>query len=269
MKRTAQTPAPPPVVTIATVTYNAEKTLARTLKSVAGQFYPHIELLIIDGCSTDRTMELIHQYVDDNANREYPHDIRVIREPDKGLYDAMNKALNHAHGDYIVFLNAGDELHAPDTLKQTFGLMKATPGHMPGVVYGNTDIVDCNRNFICHRRLRPPKHLNWRSFCWGMLVCHQSFYVRTSLARQVPYNLNYRFSADYDWCVRVLKQAQAQNWPVLNSGCIMTDYLNEGLTTKNHKESLKERFRIMTTYYGWLPTLLLHGWFVLRAILKP
>ena len=128
---------PFPTVTIATVTYNAEKTLPCTLESVASQTFPHIEHLIIDGCSKDQTMELIHRYVDANTGKTCPHDIRVVREPDKGLYDAMNKALEHATGDYIVFLNAGDRLHSPDTLQQVFGHIDMNAS-LPAILYGET-----------------------------------------------------------------------------------------------------------------------------------
>ena len=109
---------PFPTVTIATVTYNAEKTLPCTLESVASQTFPHIEHLIIDGCSKDQTMELIHRYVDANTGKTCPHDIRVVREPDKGLYDAMNKGIALATGDYLCFLNAGDSFHEDDTLQK-------------------------------------------------------------------------------------------------------------------------------------------------------
>ena len=225
---------PFPTVTIATVTYNAEKTLPCTLESVAAQTYPHIEHLIIDGCSKDQTMALIHRYVDANTGKTCPHDIRVIREPDKGLYDAMNKALEHATGDYIVFLNA----------------------------------VDGQGRFIRHRRLQAPKQLTWKKFRHGMLVCHQSFYVRTDLARQELYDLSFRFSADYDWCIRLLKRAERLKQPIYNTRLILTDYLSEGLTTQHHQESLRERFRIMASHFGWTTTLIQHGWFVIRAALK-
>lgn len=152
---------PFPTVTIATVTYNAEKTLPCTLESVAAQTYPHIEHLIVDGCSKDQTMALIHRYVDANTGKTCPHDIRVIREPDKGLYDAMNKALEHATGDYIVFLNAGDRLHAPDTLQQVFGHIDMNASR-PAILYGETDWVDGQGRFIRHRRLQAPKQLTWK-----------------------------------------------------------------------------------------------------------
>lgn len=255
-------------ITIATVTYNAEETLQRTLDSVAEQTYAGIEHLIIDGCSKDRTMELIHRYVDDNTGREVTHDIVVVREPDKGLYDAMNKALENATGDYIVFLNAGDRLHSPDTLSQAFGNMEATAGHRPAIVYGETDLVDGEGRFIRHRRLQAPARLNWKSFRWGMLVCHQSFYVRTDLARQTPYNLDYRFSADYDWCIRLMKLAERLRLPIVNSKAILTDYLHEGLTTQNRKASLWERFHIMAHHYGLPATLVQHGLITIRAVFK-
>lgn len=259
---------PHPKITIATVIYNAERTLQRTLDSVAEQTYPHIEHLIIDGCSKDRSLELVHRYVDDNAGRDITHDIVVVREPDKGLYDAMNKALENATGDYIVFLNAGDKLHSRDTLKEVFGTSEYSSGNLPAIVYGETDLVDEDGKFIRHRRLQAPKKLTWRSFRWGMLVCHQSFYVRTDLARQEPYNLKYRFSADYDWCIRLMKRADRLQLPLANSHQILTDYLCEGLTTRNRQASLWERFHIMSAHYGKLSTLAQHGLFVVRAVLK-
>ena len=256
-----------PTVTVVTVTYNAERTLPRTLESVAEQAYPHVEHLIVDGCSKDRTMEQIHRYVDGNTGKT--HVIQVIREPDRGLYDAMNKALEHATGRYIVFLNAGDRLHEADTLQRLFAPLSQMPcGEWPAILYGETDCVDGEGRFLRHRRLQAPETLDWKDFRWGMLVCHQSFYVRTDLARKVPYDLKYRFSADYDWCIRLLKQTARSRQPVCNSHLILTDYLSEGLTTQNHQASLWERFRIMARHYGWLATLAQHAWFVVRAVLK-
>ena len=256
-----------PTVTVVTVTYNAERTLPRTLESVAEQAYPHVEHLIVDGCSKDRTMEQIHRYVDGNTGKT--HVIQVIREPDRGLYDAMNKALEHATGRYIVFLNAGDRLHEADTLQRLFAPLSQMPcGEWPAILYGETDCVDGEGRFLRHRRLQAPETLDWKDFRWGMLVCHQSFYVRTDLARRVPYDLKYRFSADYDWCIRLLKQTARSRQPVCNSHLILTDYLSEGLTTQNHQASLWERFRIMARHYGWLATPAQHAWFVARAVLK-
>lgn len=261
---------PYPCITVATVTYNAEKTLGRTLKSVATQTYPNIEHLIIDGCSKDGTLEMVHQYVEENTAARVPHLIHLIKEPDKGLYDAMNKALLNAEGDYICFLNAGDTFHHPDTLKRIVENINWNKDKKqnPAIIYGETDIVDEKGNFIRHRRLQSPEHLNWRSFLEGMLVCHQSFYVRTDLGRQELYNMNYRFSADFDWCIRLMKRAQTNHLELHNTHEILTDYLNEGMTTKNHKKSLWERLHIMARHYGWYATIKQHLWFVLRALIK-
>lgn len=257
-----------PRITIATVTYNAGATLQRTLDSVASQTYPYVEHLIVDGCSKDNTMELIHRYVDANTGKEVPHDIRVIREPDKGLYDAMNKALERAEGDYIVFLNAGDRLHGDDQLQCVFGPDNGFDRPWPAIIYGETDLVDDEGRFLRHRRLQAPEHLTWRNFRWGMLVCHQSFYVRIDLAVHISYDMRYRFSADYDWCIRLMRLAEEQDEEIANSHRVLTDYLSEGLTTQNHQSSLWERFRIMGHHYGWAATVAQHVWFVVRAFMK-
>ena len=92
---------------------------------------------------------------------------------------------------------------------------------LPGVLYGDTDIVDATGRFLHHRRLQPPAHLSWRSFRWGMLVCHQSFYARTDLAKGIHYNLDYRFSADVDWCIRVMKESARLHLPLRNVGAVV------------------------------------------------
>ena len=249
-----------PLFTIATVTYNAEATLERTLRSVALQDYAYIEHLIVDGCSKDRTLSLVKQYIEENQT---PHSIRLISEPDKGLYDAMNKALLNAKGDYIVFLNAGDCLRNSDTISLL--AQYEEKGSLPAILYGNTHLVDNEGHFLRLRRLSPPERLTPDSFLDGMLVCHHSFYVRTDIARQELYDLRYRYSADFDWCIRLMKKAKCLH----NTRLTLIDYLNEGMTTRNHKASLKERFRIMAKHYGWLSTILHHGWFVIRLFYKP
>lgn len=259
-----------PVITIATVTYNAQATLQRTIDSVSCQTYSHIEHLIVDGCSSDGTFLLVQRYVERNTHEGIPHQIKVLREPDHGLYDAMNKALVNATGDYIVFLNAGDRLHASTTIADIVEKMDWLRGyaHNPAIVYGETDLVDSEGRFLRHRRLQAPEELDWRSFADGMLVCHQSFYVRTDLARKQKYDVRYRFSADYDWCIRLLKRAARRRLPVLNTNMILTDYLSEGMTTRNHRASLVERFRLMAVHYGWATAVIRHLWFVVRAVLK-
>lgn len=242
-----------PKFSIITVTYNAAAVIEDTLQSVITQTYKNIEYIIVDGASTDRTMEIIGRY------RKHIH--TVVSEPDRGLYDAMNKGIRLATGDYVCFLNAGDELHEDDTLQLIVHSLTGLPG-LPDVIYGRTAIVDREGHFLRMRRLEPPENLTWRSFRQGMLVCHQAFFARRDHA--VPYDLRYHFSADFDWCIRVMKQSQTLH----NTRLTLIDYLNEGMTTRNHRASLAERFRIMCRHYGYVQTALLHLKFALRLLYK-
>lgn len=101
-----------------------------------------------------------------------------------------------------------------------------------------------------------------------MLVCHQAFFARTDLARVYHYDRRYRFSADFDWCIRIMRHAAIHQLPITNAHTVVANYLNEGMTTRNHKASLRERFNIMAHHYGWLPTVACHAWFVVRSIIK-
>ena len=247
--------------TIITCTFNASKYIDRTLNSVRGQSYPHIEHFIIDGVSKDDTVKKAQTYAYDSR---YP--VIVKSEPDKGLYDAMNKGIQLAKGDYIIFLNAGDEFAEEDTLTSVAEQLKGK--QLPGVIYGNTDIVDENGNFLRKRRLAPPEKLSWRSFKHGMLVCHQSFYAKTDIAQKVPYNLNYKLSADVDWCIRIMKEAEQQGLTLWNTHMTLSSYLEGGMSVQSHRASLKERFNIMSDHYGKIATIGMHLWFVIRAVLK-
>ena len=245
-------------ISIVTITYNAERTLQRTLDSVLRQTYPYIEHLIVDGASKDGTLAIAENY-----RAQSSHEVVIQSEPDRGLYDAMNKGLQKATGDYIVFLNAGDSLYAEDTIDT---VVRHT-GDEVAVVYGDTAITDGEGRFLHLRTHRPPEHLSWKSFRQGMLVCHQAFYARLDIARQQPYDLYYRHSADVDWCIRVMKEAERQSLVLINTHTVLANFEEGGNTTQNHRASLLERFRVMAAHYGYLQTCLLHGWFVVRALL--
>ena len=242
-----------PTFSVITVCYNAGAVIEDTIQSVISQTYHHVEYIIIDGASTDKTYSIIHRY------RE--HITRVVSEPDQGIYDAMNKGIALATGDYLCFLNAGDSFHEDDTLQQMVHTLRDTD-ELPDVLYGETQLVDREGHFVRMRRLSAPERLTWRSFRWGMLVCHQAFFAKRSLAE--PYDLRYRFSADFDWCIRVMKKARTLHPTHL----VLIDYLQEGMTTRNHQASLRERFRIMAHHNGRFSTLCVHVWFLLRAVLK-
>lgn len=242
-----------PIFSIITVTYNAESTIEATMRSIKQQTFRPIEHIIIDGASKDNTLYIINKYKDKNT--------KVISEPDHGLYDAMNKGIRLATGTYLCFLNAGDTFHEQDTLaKMVNGAGLMANEKLPAILYGQTAIVDAERHFLRMRHHTAPELLTWKSFQQGMLVCHQAFFVKRTLAE--PYDLQYKYSSDYDWCIRMMKKADV----ISNTHLILIDYLDEGMTTRHHRASLIERLRIMAKHYGWGKTLLMHLWFVIRLL---
>ena len=254
-------------ITYVTITYNAAAVLQRTLDSVLAQDYPHITHLIIDGASTDGTLGMVNAYIKRSNAADNGHRIQVTSEPDKGIYDAMNKGIRSLDGDYVCFLNAGDFLPAPDIASRIVAQVEHSPV-APAVLYGDTDIVDGEGRFLRHRRLAPPERLSWKSFRHGMLVCHQAFYARTDLAISTPFDQSFRYSADVDWCIRIMKAAQEENAPLLNLHTVVANYTEEGQTTLHHRESLLERYRVMERHYGRVSTLLMHCWFAVRAVIS-
>lgn len=239
-----------PLFSIITVTYNAAETLPATLASIKEQSCKLYEYIVMDGVSKDNTIELAK-----NANIT---NARIISSPDKGLYDAMNKAIDIATGEYLIFLNAGDAFHSPDTLQK---IADVVMNHdFPGIVYGQTQLVNANRQRIGDRHLSAPEELTLQSFANGMLVCHQAFIALRRITEH--YDLRYRFSADYEWCIRCLQHSR-NNVYIPHT---IIDYLSEGLTTANRKASLIERFKIMCYYYGTIPTIIRHIKFIPRFL---
>ena len=238
-----------PKFSIITITYNAANCLEKTIRSIINQSYSNIEYLIIDGASADDTVDIIKRY---EANVFY-----WMSEPDRGLYDAMNKGLQLSTGEYVWFINAGDLLYSDDTVEKIAILVKEG-GMIPDIIYGDSMIINEYSKELGLRRLRPPKQLAWKSFRKGMLVSHQSFIVKRTI---VPlYNLQYKYSSDFDWCISCLKKAQV----VLNTKLVLSCFLDGGLSTIQRKKSLKERYHIMCNYYGQTFTMILHLWFAVR-----
>lgn len=240
-----------PLISIITITYNAASTLGPTMQSVKAQRFADYEHLVIDGASTDSTLAVARMQGSDK--------VRIVSEPDGGLYDAMNKGLRQAKGTYVVFLNAGDRFATPDTL----GRYAKAAGRNPAIIYGDTDLVNVHGQYVGPRHLSAPEVLTKDSFRAGMLVCHQAFMVRRDLAPD--YNLDYRLSADYDWCLRCMEQAEKKELKCINLRQVTIHYLSEGLTTSHRFASLRERFSIMSKHFGLIPTALRHVGFLIRA----
>lgn len=228
-----------PKLSVITIVYNNAKDIERTMQSVLNQTYQNIEYILIDGASNDGTIEIIQNYSNRLAN--------FISEPDKGIYDAMNKGLAIATGDYVLFMNSGDEIYAPETVADVFA--SAPSGD---IYYGETEMFDEHWNSLGQRRHRAPEHFDWHSFKYGMNVSHQAIYIKRSLTE--PYNLNYKYSSDIDWIIKAAKKSSS----IVNTHLYVAKYLVGGISKKKHLASLKERFKILSHYYGFIPNLINH-----------
>ena len=240
-----------PSVSIITITYNARAFLERTIQSVRQQEADDYEYLVIDGASTDGTLSIIKQYESSITS--------WISEPDRGLYEAMNKGLHRARGQYVWFMNAGDTLHNPQTLGNLLDRIKATQAD---VYYSDALFVrDDGTSVGLRSQVTPhslPHTLTWHDMALGMKVCHQAFVVKRVLA---PDYLTTNLSADLDWEIRCLKAAQTIEYVPF----VLCTYLIGGLSVQQHRRSLADRFRVLVTHFGWLTTLLNHGRILWRA----
>lgn len=228
-----------PKLTVITIVYNNVKAIERTILSVLGQSYQNIEYIVIDGASGDGTLEVINRYADRLA--------KVISEPDAGIYDAMNKGLALATGDYLLFMNSGDEIYDTQTVQSVFATAPSAD-----IYYGETEMYDENWQSLGQRRHRAPKHFDWRGFRYGMNISHQAIYVKRALAQ--PYNLQYKYSADIDWIIKIAKKSSS----IVNTHRYVAKYLVGGMSKQKHWESLKERFWILSKYYGFMNNLISH-----------
>jgi glycosyltransferase involved in cell wall biosynthesis len=234
-----------PKISIITVVYNAGTLIERTIRSVLSQTYPNIQYIIIDGASSDNTLAVIEKYRSQIAF--------LASGKDEGIYDAMNKGLKLATGDYVLFLNAGDQLYDQKTLSRVFSI---SPG--ADVYYGNTLVVNEDGKVLGDRRLRPPAHMNWKSLRFGMCVSHQSFIAKRLLCE--PYDRSFKISSDIDWVIKVLKQSAS----VINTHQYISRFLAGGTSDKRRKLALKERFIIMFRHYGFFITIWSHLYILFR-----
>ncbi|MDQ8003896.1 MAG: glycosyltransferase family 2 protein [Pedobacter sp.] len=228
-----------PKLSVITIVYNNAKDIERTILSVLNQSYKNIEYVVIDGASTDGTLNIIKKYENRLA--------KLISEKDKGIYDAMNKGLVQATGDYVLFMNSGDEIYELDTVEKVF----ATAPNAD-IYYGETEMYDENWNSLGQRRHQAPETFNWRSFKYGMNISHQAIYIKRSLTE--PYDLKYKYSADIDWIIKIAKKASN----IVNTNLYVAKYLVGGMSKQKHRESLKERFKIFSHYYGFVANVINH-----------
>jgi glycosyltransferase involved in cell wall biosynthesis len=243
-----------PKLSIITITYQAEAYIERTLQSVFEQgCAQEIEYIVVDGASKDRTLEIIE------ANKAQIN--QIISEKDKGIYDAMNKGMQLAKGDYIQFLNAGDTFASSTTLKNLLEELSKKPDVLFGeAVFVNNEGLPLGlRSEVTPHRL--PEQLGWRHFRFGMVVCHQAFIAKRSISPL--FDLQYRLSSDIDWEIQVLKKSQF----TLKSAAPICHYLMGGASVQNLKRSWEERYQVLKSHFGFFPNFFNHLLIIIRGLI--
>ena len=206
-----------PLITIITVSYNAVKDIENTILSVLNQTYPNIEYIIIDGGSTDGTLDIIKKYQDKITY--------WVSEPDTGIYDAMNKGALKATGMWLNFMNAGDTFYNEQVLEEVF---KDKDCDNADVIYGDVVYIHPDREDI--RKAAPLKRIKV-----GIPFCHQSAFVKTKLQQKYLFDTTYKICADYNFFHTLHKKGCSFKYKEQ----IIDKYLTGGLSSDSIKLCLE------------------------------
>lgn len=243
-----------PLLSIITVTRNNLEGIKKTAASIQIQtLRDRIEWVVIDGLSSDGTPA----YLKENTT---PTDT-WISEKDAGLYDAMNKGIRMAKGEFLWFLNAGDELFAHNSVALLQHYMETFD-----LLYGETMLTTPKgkklgtRSELTTRKL--PAQLGPKTLLGGMLINHQSVIVRKKFCPS--FNLVYPIAADYDWLCTLLAQPIKSK----NTLLIHSNFELGGLSSQKKWQSWKERFLIMHKHFGLMQSIIAHMQIIIRALFK-
>lgn len=246
----------PALISVITVAYNEETTIEKTILSVVTQNYSPIEYIIIDGGSTDGTVDIIRKYES--------HITYWISEKDEGIYDAMNKGLKYASGEWSIFMNSGDWFYDETVIEKVFSDKYSSA---IGIIYGAVEFRFANEEVIQQPYSLP--HI-----LKGMAFSHQSAFVRTSLLKQSPYNLHFRIVADYEFFLREYRLGVGfQYVPEVIASFDKLTGISASPSYKNYKKHLKELIELEKIYntetnYGLFYYLLCFRFLLKNAILK-
>ena len=241
-----------PKITIITICYNAGKFIEKTLQCVVSQSFTDYEYLIQDGKSKDNTLAIVDKYKTDK--------FRIFSESDKGIYDALNKAVANASGDYICFLHAGDVFFNENTLKNIFQI-----ADNQDFIYGDTIMINETTGATRPWYKQKPSEtdFSYKSFQNGMVVCHQSMLVKRSLSAEYTVG-KWKIANDLDWTIRTLQNCKTFK----DVAQPIAYFLEGGVSDQRRKNALKERFEIMSKHFGLFPTLLQHVKIFFQAIFR-
>ena len=235
-----------PLISVVTVSYNAVAVIEQTILSVINQTYPHIEYIIIDGGSKDGTIEIIKKYEN--------HIAYWISEPDKGIYDAMNKGITKATGVWINFMNSGDRFVDEHVIAK---LILNIGQNVPDVIYGESLLDNGTTSYF------PMKVRNLKEIWKGMCFCHQASFVRTALLQREPFDSTFSIAADFKTFFQFY---QAGKWfqyipmPI----CL---YKVGGFSDNNPK-AVREWMKIVLPAYKSLKYRVFFGYRWIKCVLK-
>ncbi len=223
-----------PLVSVVTVCFNSDRYLAEAMESVLGQTYPEIEYIIVDGGSTDGTLDVIRSFEPRFAGR-----LRWISEPDTGIYDAMNKGIALCSGELIGLLNS-DDRYMPRAIEL---IVEAATTHPDaGLVYGDVEIISEEGEPLRIDRaaeVEPGGRPDW------LPMCHQSLLVRASVYRELGgYDLRYRILADYDFVLRALSAGVR----AIRVAAVIAQFRLGGVCNTDTAAANRERERIRVAY---------------------
>lgn len=214
--------------TIITVCYNAEKTLARTMESVLLQSHPVDKYIVIDGGSTDKTVEIIRSYEDRFNDR-----LEWVSERDNGIYDAMNKGLQRAHGDIIGILNA-DDWYENDAVAH---ILEKAEGYPPGVYYGIMRKWQDGQEYSVVR-----EHHN---FLWRDMIPHPTTFIHRDIYQEFGFfDETYKLAADYELMLRLARR----NVPFYPVNFIITNFSIGGASVRRARKMWIETINIRRKY---------------------
>ena len=224
-------------ISIITATYNSGATLRDTMESVLRQTYCDFEYLIIDGASRDNTLDIVKSY-----EPKFGGKLRYVSEPDRGIYDAMNKGIAMAKGEVVGLLNSDDFYTSPDVLEQVAKVMADAD---IDAVYGDVHYVHEGHLDKCVRYYTSrPFHRCWMRF--GFMPAHPSFYCRRSVyERYGTFDLSYRVAADFENLLRLIFVHRIRTRYIAKDFVTMRTGGASSSGMQSHKQIMRDHLRAL------------------------